>query len=52
MTDKDSRCQDRVAEPCPETTRVADRLEFTEHGSLKLRVKYPGGEANGTVLVP
>jgi hypothetical protein len=28
------------------------RFPITEHGSLKLRVKYPGGEADGTVRVP
>ena len=27
-------------------------LPTTEHGSLEVRVKYPGGEADGTVLVP
>jgi hypothetical protein len=30
------------------------RVRFTigDHGTLKLRVRYPGGEADGTILVP
>lgn len=28
------------------------RFAITQHGSLKLRVRYPGGEADGAVLVP
>lgn len=28
------------------------QFTITEHGTLKLRVRYPGGEADGTVLVP
>jgi hypothetical protein len=42
--------------PLATTTAAADtysaRFPITDHGTLKLRVNYPGGQADGTLLVP